>query len=220
MKLRTLALGTALTIATVIGTQSVTHASTRFEFIAKQIGLQINQPRTPQAQTPQAQTPMPSAPSTKQAGGRTFFEHSPRLVRAATSQPGAHIGSTYEFTLSVPANAGQPLKAVTIAQVENLEMVRFDVGRSKAFAGQRFAAGPEIPLASIGGPQPANSNEVTVVFDQPVQPGSTVTIALEAQANPNFGGTYLFGVTAFPEGEEARGLFLGYGRLHFYSSSN
>jgi hypothetical protein len=154
------------------------------------------------------------------SNGQTFFYHPPSLTRVAASQIGAHLPSTYEFTVTVPANAGQPLKAITIAQAKNLERISFDTSRSQAFAGNRFAAGPMIPLASVGGTQPMNPSEVTVVFDQPVQPGSTVTVAIEAKENPQFGGVYEFGVTAYPAGENGLGQFLGYGRINFYGNSN
>lgn len=67
--------------------------------------------------------------------------------------------------------------------------------------------------------QPAKSGEVTVAFNPPVQPGKTVTVALRAKKNPTGGGIYLFGIKAFPGGENSYGQFLGYGRLHFYSNS-
>lgn len=148
-------------------------------------------------------------------GGQAFFSHPPRLMRAYTSQSQAYVPSTYEFTLVVPSDAGQALKAVRIAQERNLDTVKFDVGRSKAFAGARYASGAEIPLANVGGE--SVPGEATIVFDQPVQPGSTITIALEAKANPASGGIYEFGVTAFPVGEHSMSQFLGFGRLGFYS---
>jgi hypothetical protein len=153
------------------------------------------------------------------SNGKTFFSHPPRLVRVNASQKEAYAPSTYEFTLTLPSDAGQPLKAVRIAQERNLETVKFDISRSKAFVGERFAAGPEIPLASMGGAQPA-PGEATIVFDQPVQPGSTVTVAFEAEANPGLGGVYEFGVTAFPDGENGLGQSLGLGRLNLYGTSH
>lgn len=91
---------------------------------------------------------------------------------------------------------------------------------SKAFLGDRFAAGSKIRLASVDGEQAANPSEVTIVFDQPVQPGSKVTVALAAQQNPGGGGIYEFGVTAYPAGENGLGQFLGYGRINFYGNSD
>ena len=149
--------------------------------------------------------------------GQTFFSHPPRLVRTVTSENGSDTPSTYEFTLTLPKDAGQPLKAVTIAQAPNLETVRFDSRNSQAFLGNRVAAGHEISLARVGNEQSTNAGEATVVFAQPVQPGRTVTLALAVHRNPNLGGVYEFGVTAYPEGENGLGQFLGYGRINFYS---
>jgi hypothetical protein len=41
-----------------------------------------------------------------------------------------------------------------------------------------------------------------------------MTIALAAQKNPTSTGVYLFGVTAYPDGENGLEQFLGYGRIH------
>lgn len=106
---------------------------------------------------------------------------------------------------------------MTIAQAENLEIVKFDVSNSKASLGQQFASSSEIRLASTGG-QPAHPSEVALVFDQPVQPGSTVTVALAVQRNPTWGGVYEFGVTVYPVEEHGLGQFLGYRRINFYGN--
>jgi acyl dehydratase len=60
----------------------------------------------------------------------------------------------------------------------------------------------------------------TVVFEQPVQPGTTVTVAVDAKANPGFGGIYEFGVTAYPEGDQVVSQFLGYGRIAFQGTGH
>ncbi|MDV2994487.1 MAG: hypothetical protein N4J56_004141 [Chroococcidiopsis sp. SAG 2025] len=148
--------------------------------------------------------------------GQTAFNYPPHLVRATTSYKSPHMSATYYFTLAIPQNAGEPLGAVTISQRQNSDTISFDPSRSRAFLGDRFARGSEIPLASIGGEQPNKPGEATIAFDPPVPPGNTVTVALRAKRNPN-GGIYLFGVTAFPAGEKSSGQFLGYGRLHFGS---
>ncbi|KAM3113986.1 DUF2808 domain-containing protein, partial [Phormidesmis sp. 146-33] len=75
--------------------------------------------------------------------------------------------------------------------------------------------GARSEVANIGG-KPSKPGEVTIVFDQPVQPGSTVTVALAAQRNPSWANVYLFGVTAYPDGENGLGQFLGYGRINIY----
>ncbi|MBW4521175.1 MAG: DUF2808 domain-containing protein [Scytolyngbya sp. HA4215-MV1] len=152
------------------------------------------------------------------SNGQSFFNHPPLLIRTATTSHSRYTPATYQFTLRVPADAGEPLGAVKIAQVENSEKIAFEPNHSTAFIGDSLAGGPMLSLASIGGEQPKDATEVTVVFDPPVQPGKTVTVEIRATQNPN-GGIYLFGVTAFPAGENSLGQFLGHGRLHFESGS-
>lgn len=143
------------------------------------------------------------------------FESSPRLTRTAVATyPGIRALAQYQFTIAVPKDAGKPLQAVTITQQENLEQIGFDLSQNKAFAGDRFAGGSAVSIASTGGSESADSHQVTIVFDPPVQPGSTVTIALRGN-RPTWGGIYLFGVTAFPVGENNLGLYLGSGRIAF-----
>lgn len=146
--------------------------------------------------------------------GQTVFLKAPRLIRAAATQVSPYSPSTYQFTIHVPKNAGEPLKAVTIAQKTSPERIQFDTNKSKAFIGDSFAGGSPIDLADIGGSQ-SDDNSVTIVFDRPVEPGNTVTVSLRALHNPQFGGVYQFGVTAYPIGENSEGLYLGSARLHF-----
>jgi hypothetical protein len=146
---------------------------------------------------------------------QSFFAHPPTLVRTNALHKTASTHSTYEFTITIPADAGAPMKAVTIVQDQNLETVKFNAAQSQAFMGKKYAAGPVIPLASVGGTlDPLGT--ATIVFDQPVAPGSTVTVAVDVEANPNLGGVYEFGVTAYPSSEQGRGQFLGYGRINLY----
>lgn len=148
--------------------------------------------------------------------GRKVFSRSPILTRSATSFSGANTPATYQFTIKVPEDADEALKAVTISPKARAKNINFDVSDSQAFIGDSFAGGTELSLANIGGSQMNDSNEVTVVFDEPIEPGNTVTVSLEAQRNPSQGGVYLFSVTAFPEGENSPGLYLGSGRINVY----
>ena len=143
----------------------------------------------------------------------SIFETSPHLIRTAATNSAPNNPAKYHFTIEVPENAGSSLKAVTITQKTNLEKIEFDVSKSTAFLGDSFSGGESVNLANLGGNEPQGTNEVTIVFDQPIQPGNTVTVALKAKRNPFFGSIYLFGVTAFPEGENSSGLYLGSGRL-------
>lgn len=157
---------------------------------------------------------MPSR-SVELPSGQVAFDHPPRLITTAASfQTRRMPTAVYQFTLNLPEDAGEPLKAVSISQRESTDSVEFQSSKSRAFLGDSFASGPELTLSPVGGS--TQSSEVTVVFDPPVQPGSTVTVAVKPKKNPFTAGIYLFGVTAFPEGEASRGQFLGYGRIHIY----
>lgn len=149
------------------------------------------------------------------SNGQTVFLKSPHLIRAAATNISVGAASNYQFTIEVPKNAGASLKAVTIVQKNSPERIKFDVSESKAFIGDSLAGGPKLDLASMGGEQPAEENSVTIAFDRPVEPGTTVTISLRALHNPQFGGVYQFGVTAYPVGENRQGLYLGSASLHF-----
>ncbi|MGJ3254623.1 MAG: DUF2808 domain-containing protein [Elainellaceae cyanobacterium] len=149
-------------------------------------------------------------------GNRVYFDSAPRLTRSVATNRGPSRQSTYQFTIYLPDNAGEPLEAVRFTPRDHLEDIALEVDESSAFEGDTLAGGPNLPLSSIGG-TPEVSGEVTVVFDPPVSPGRSVTVELETEHNPGRGGVYLYGVTAYPDGGElAEGIFLGYGRLHFF----
>jgi hypothetical protein len=170
---------------------------------------EVARPRSAPAM-PMAEAPLATLSA---VSDQSFFRHAPRLIRTNALYTNARQPSTYEFTIMLPADAGAALKAVTIVQAQNLETVKFNVSRSQAFAGQKYASSGLIPLASIGGIQDPPGT-ATIVFDQPVQPGRTITVAVAVQANPRSGGIYEFGVTAYPTEARSPGQFLGYGRVN------
>ena len=65
-----------------------------------------------------------------------------------------------------------------------------------------------------------NTQTITVIFDPPVPPGNTVSIGLKPVRNPDYGGVYQFGITAYPPGENSPGLYLGVGRLAIYEAGD
>lgn len=68
--------------------------------------------------------------------------------------------------------------------------------------------------------QNEDTGEITVSLANSIPPGTTFTIGLKPKKNPFFPGVYLFGVKAFPEGNNPRELYLGAGRLQFYRGGN
>ncbi|WP_246141967.1 DUF2808 domain-containing protein [Hyella patelloides] len=146
--------------------------------------------------------------------GQKAFESSFRLIRTATNfSERNNSAARYQFTIEVPQDAGEALKSVKITQKENMDTLVFKADKTLASMGNNLA-GANIPLAAVGGE--SKPGETTIVFDTPIEPGNTVTISVKPKQNPFTGGVYLFGVTAYPTGEDSPGLYLGSGRIHIY----
>ena len=96
-------------------------------------------------------------------------------------------------------------------QQEGVDRVKFNLNRTQAYTDDQR----KFPL-QIADVSADTKGSITVWFDPPVPPGEKVVIGLRPYRNPSSSGIYLFGVTAFPHGDQAHGQFLGYGRLHFY----
>jgi len=152
--------------------------------------------------------------------GKVYFVHPPSLISAATTErQTSSSGASYYFTLSVPEDAGEPLQQVEIAQRDGstqARLIQFDAEASRAFIGTRRDRGDELNLGENRFDRDAQT--LSIVFDPPVPPGTTVTLELQPKRNPRRDGIYLFGVTAYPSGSDAYGQFLGYGRLQFDGS--
>jgi hypothetical protein len=143
----------------------------------------------------------------------------PRLLKVSGLHLEASGAGTFYFTISVPVSYGKALEAIRISQIpEGDRLINFDANQSKVVVGQRMARNSEvIPLSAIGGPEDEKTGAVTLAFAQPVMPGTTFTVAVEAERNPIQGGIYQFGVTAYPVGEGTTGQYLGTGRVTFDS---
>lgn len=153
-----------------------------------------------------------SAQAIELSDGTTYFTNVPRLENARTTYNSARVfGATYYFTLHIPDDAGEPLQQVMFNQQEGVDRVIFNLKRTRAYADEQSKR--PLPIAEASADE---NGSVSVFFDPPIPPGETVIIGLRPYRNPRSSGVYLFGVTAFPMGEQAHGQFLGYGRLHFY----
>ena len=147
--------------------------------------------------------------------GEVAFSKGPRLTRAATTSRSRNSPiATYQFTIEVPEDAKEALGSVVIQQRSGGDTVKFKEDKSSAFFGDSLAGGPDVSLAAVGGDIEQQPGEAIVVFDQPIEPGNTVTVRVKPKRNPSSGGTYQFGVTAYPEGENVRGLYLGSRRIN------
>ena len=160
---------------------------------------------------------MPSNLALERPDGQRVFNRAPRLIRSAANFRTRGTPAYYYFTIDIPEDAGESLKAVTIQQKTNLEKITFSPDKSRAFFGSQFKKDLSIPIASaelLIDRELSTENGVKVIFKEPVEAGNTITISLRAR-NPLYGGIYLFGVTAFPAGANSQGMYLGSGRIHF-----
>lgn len=157
-----------------------------------------------------------SAQAVQLADGTVHFVQVPRLLGATVDFKSIRIPRPrYDFQLALPESAQEPLGKVTFEQKEGFDTISFNLEDTIAFIGKNRKQ--RLPLQSVAAdPQ----GKITVTFEQPIRPGTEFTIRLRAKRNPNTGGTYLFGVTAFPDGEKVQGQFLGFGRLQFYEGGD
>jgi hypothetical protein len=147
--------------------------------------------------------------------GKVYFTRPPEFIEAITyyKNTGA-LSATYYFTLRVPADAGEPLRRVTLAQTEGVDAIRFILNQTTAYEGKNDKS-----LFTLGEvTEDRKQRTVSITFDPPIPPGKLITIAMRPIRNPLTSGVYMFGVTAYPPGEKVHGQFLGYGRLHFYNN--
>jgi Protein of unknown function (DUF2808) len=154
--------------------------------------------------------------------GKTYFLLPPSLVNATTTENRvADSNASYFFTISIPEGAGEPLQRVEITQRDGSiasRLVQFEAENSRAFLGTRRDRGDQLQLGETR--YDRETQTLSVAFESPVPPNSTVTLELRPKRNPLRDGIYLFGVTAYPSGADPYGQFLGYGRLQFDGSDS
>jgi len=159
-----------------------------------------------------------SAQAVRLSDGRIAFDSPPDLVKATTLDQSSVGNGRFHFVITVPEDAGEPLGAVVITPLDRANRIAFNLDASEAHLASAYAGGALVPLASVGGAMD-DENSMLVVFDEPVQPGETVTVTLNTVQNPR-GGVYQFDVTGYPAGDNPVGQFLGVGRIHIYDPSN
>ena len=145
--------------------------------------------------------------------GTVHFSGVPLLGKVSTTDNQAQAWSaTYLFTLQIPENSSEPLGRVVLQQTSGVDDIDFILKRTTAYVnGNRRQA---VPVQATR----EKDRTISLNFEPPVPPGTTVTLALRPDENPRTGGVYLFGVTAFPAGDNVSSQFIGYGRLQFYDS--
>ncbi len=149
------------------------------------------------------------------AGGITYFEQVPTLDHASVAPRHTRMrGATLQVTVTVPAAAGEPLHQIQIDQTRNPESLRISAERIATIQADRWQnAATQVPTQVI---LPSETDQpIQLVFDPPITPGSTITIGFHPIKTPRTPGPYLFGITAFPIGDQPHAYFLGYAEVTF-----
>ena len=145
---------------------------------------------------------------------QTLFNHSPQLLDTVTTLSRIRVqGATYYFTVHLPMNVGESLQQLTLQQTQGLETIYFYLDDTIAFEGRPGNRDNELNIARVK--RNLDNNTIAVIFDPPIPPGKTFTIAMKPKSNPEMSGNYQFAITAYPTGENPQGLYLGLGRLNF-----
>jgi hypothetical protein len=151
--------------------------------------------------------------------GTTGFSYPLRLSQARTTRN--IVGErhpTYYISFDFPAAAEESLHSVVISLDEGRRDSTFSYRLDATQALAHTPDGDEVlPLGNIL--QDPTTKALTLQFDPPVPAGNPITLALKPNRNPRFEGVYLFGVQAFPTGQNPEPTFVGYARLSFYQPS-
>lgn len=160
-----------------------------------------------------------SSEAVQLADGTVAFANPPTLVDAITTFRAVRFrGAKYYFTISLPAIADEPLQKITVNLRRGADDIDYRLDKTIAAVGTARDKTAEIAIAETKFDE--STETVTVIFAEPISPGTTFTVGLVPKRNPDADGTYLFGVTAFPAGEKSQGIYLGPGRLQFNRGSD
>lgn len=157
----------------------------------------------------------PTAQAIELANGTTAFVRPPQFLDAFTTNDSVmRRNATYFFTLDLPPDADAPLQSVVIVP-QNLTryLQPYRLEQTVAFEGTPGDSQNALGLGQVSVDE--DTKAVTVEFDPPIAPGKLVTIGLRPQRNPRLDGTYIFRVTAVPEGDQPQTHIAGHGQLNF-----
>jgi hypothetical protein len=158
---------------------------------------------------------MPQPAGAVELRGSTYFTRPPWKVDLVSFRTDAGDPlAEYFFTVELDPDAGASLGGLLIQQSQGPDTdFPFSPERTRAFLGRPRGRGESIPVEAE---YAQREREVRVRFPQPVAPGSTVTVMVKPWFNPSMPGTYLFQVTAFPDGPNPNPTPLGSARLRIY----
>lgn len=161
----------------------------------------------------------PSVHGIQYSDGTTGFSYPLRLTTARTTRnTTSQRYPTYYISFTFPEAAEEPLDQLVISLDEGRRDPTFSYRLEATQAIVHTPAGDRtLPIGTMT--QASMTKALTIQFDPPIPPGNPITLVLKPEQNPRFEGVYLFGITAFPVGQNVEPTFVGYARLSFYEPS-
>ncbi|MCC0175873.1 DUF2808 domain-containing protein [Waterburya agarophytonicola K14] len=164
-------------------------------------------------------TSIPATQAVQLADGTVAFANPPKLLDAITTFRATRArGAKYYFTFFLPEAAKESVQKITINLRQGGDNINYKLDKTIAAVGTARNRTEEIAISNATFDE--ETETVTITFAKPISAGTTFTVGLKPKRNPDFGGTYLFGVTAYPDGEKSQGIYLGAARLQFDESSD
>ena len=153
------------------------------------------------------------------ADGTVAFANPPKLLDAITTFRAVRSrNAKYYFSFSFPKTAEESIQKITINLRRGGDNINYNLDKTIAAVGAARKRTQDIPISETTFDE--NTQIVTVTFANPIPAGTNFTVGLRPKRNPDFGGNYQFGVTAFPAGEKSQGIYLGSARLQFDDSDD
>ncbi|MFM8605131.1 MAG: DUF2808 domain-containing protein [Cyanobium sp.] len=147
--------------------------------------------------------------------GSTYFASPPWKAEWITYTSNVGQGNAEHFlTVALPEAAGVGLGQLGFGQIRGVDTDFLSrINRVRAFIGRPRREGAPIPVQAAFD---AGSGQWRVLLLEPVPPGTTVTVALQAWRNPLWSDTYLFQVVAWPAGADPMPSPVGVATLRIY----
>lgn len=149
--------------------------------------------------------------------GSTYFTKPPwkaTLTSYATNV--AEPMPRHYLSLELDPAAGAALGGLTVVQIRGADQdFSYDPRRTRAFLGRPRREGAAVPVQAG---YEERSRRFVIRFPQPVPPGSTITVEMRPWRNPQVADTYLFEVTALPDGPNPVASPVGVATLRIYDA--
>jgi hypothetical protein len=145
--------------------------------------------------------------------GTIYFSETPELVDYESDS------YSVELSVVVPQEEEVPLQALIINQEQNPVDLDLNTSQIDVVRGRSYDPEAETIPTQIKSMQVNNRQRIMLVFEEPVEPGTAVSVSMRPAISQELKNRYLFGVSALPEGDQPKEYFLGFARAQFPRTS-